>query len=48
MTDGQAAVDPATTNQGEFDHCRARDWGDAVAYFCDPDGNVIALARRLS
>lgn len=22
-----------------------RDWGDDVAYFADPDGNVIALAR---
>jgi predicted enzyme related to lactoylglutathione lyase len=22
-----------------------RDWGDEVAYFADPDGNVIALAR---
>ena len=25
-----------------------RDWGDEVAYFSDPDGNVIALARTLS
>lgn len=24
-----------------------RDWGDEVAYFSDPDGNVLALARRL-
>ena len=23
-----------------------RDWGDTVAYFADPDGNVIALAVR--
>jgi len=23
---------------------RARDWGDTVAYFADPDGNVIAVA----
>jgi uncharacterized glyoxalase superfamily protein PhnB len=22
-----------------------RDWGDEVAYFADPDGTVIALAR---
>ena len=22
-----------------------RDWGDDVAYFADPDGNIIALAR---
>jgi catechol 2,3-dioxygenase-like lactoylglutathione lyase family enzyme len=25
-----------------------RDWGDEVAYFADPDGNVLALARRPS
>jgi predicted enzyme related to lactoylglutathione lyase len=25
-----------------------RDWGDGVAYFADPDGNVIALARPLT
>ena len=24
-----------------------RDWGDEVAYFADPDGNVIAIARPL-
>jgi len=22
-----------------------RDWGDEVAYFADPDGNILALAR---
>jgi predicted enzyme related to lactoylglutathione lyase len=22
-----------------------RDWGDEVAYFADPDGNVVAVAR---
>ncbi len=26
---------------------RRREWGDEAAYFADPDGNVIALARRL-
>lgn len=31
-----------------LDQCRARDWGDEVAYFSDPDGNIIALARALS
>lgn len=31
-----------------LDSCRARDWGDAVAYFADPDGNILALARPLS
>lgn len=24
-----------------------RDWGDEVAYFADPDGNVIAVARPM-
>jgi predicted enzyme related to lactoylglutathione lyase len=24
-----------------------RDWGDEVAYFADPDGNVLALARPI-
>lgn len=24
-----------------------RDWGDEVAYFADPEGNVVALARPL-
>ncbi len=23
-----------------------RDWGDEAAYFADPDGNVLAVARR--
>lgn len=31
-----------------LDECRPRDWGDEVAYYSDPDGNVIALARTLS
>lgn len=26
----------------------ARDWGDEAAYFADPDGNVIVVARPLS
>jgi predicted enzyme related to lactoylglutathione lyase len=25
-----------------------RDWGDEAAYFADPDGNVVVLARPLS
>lgn len=25
-----------------------RDWGDACAYFADPEGNVLVLARPLS
>jgi uncharacterized glyoxalase superfamily protein PhnB len=24
-----------------------RDWGDEAAYFADPDGNVLVLARPL-
>jgi catechol 2,3-dioxygenase-like lactoylglutathione lyase family enzyme len=24
-----------------------RSWGDEAAYFADPDGNVVAVARRL-
>lgn len=27
---------------------RPREWGDEAAYFADPDGNVVAVARRLS
>ena len=26
---------------------REREWGDEAAYFADPDGNVVAVARRL-
>jgi hypothetical protein len=25
-----------------------RGWGDEAAYFADPDGNVVAVARRLA
>ncbi len=25
-----------------------KDWGDDVAYFADPEGNVIALAKRMT
>ena len=24
-----------------------RSWGEEAAYFADPDGNVVAVARRL-
>jgi uncharacterized glyoxalase superfamily protein PhnB len=24
-----------------------KDWGDEVAYFADPEGNVLAVARRV-
>ena len=26
---------------------RERDWGEEVAYFADPDGHVIAVARQM-
>jgi uncharacterized protein len=26
----------------------ARGWGEEAAYFADPDGNVVAVARRLA
>jgi predicted enzyme related to lactoylglutathione lyase len=26
---------------------QARDWGDEAAYFADPDGNVVVLARPI-
>lgn len=32
----------------ELSAAAARDWGDVVAYFADPDRNVIALARPIS
>ncbi len=25
----------------------ARDWGDEAAYYADPDGNVLVVARKL-
>ena len=31
-----------------LDRRRPRDWGDEVAYFSDPDGNILALAQPLS
>lgn len=30
----------------ELSPAAARTWGDEVAYFADPDGNVLALARK--
>jgi len=27
---------------------KLRDWGDEAAYFADPEGNVVVLARRNS
>ena len=31
----------------ELSPLQARDWGDAAAYSLDPDGHVLAFARRL-
>ena len=29
----------------ELSPCALRDWGDYAAYFADPDGNVLVIAR---
>ena len=29
----------------ELSPCARRDWGDEAAYFADPDGNVLVVAR---
>ena len=31
----------------EVDPLKNRDWGDAAVYLSDPDGHVLAFARRL-
>ena len=44
-----AAVEDLKRAGGRMlDALRERDWGDEVAYFADPDGNVVALARPIS
>ena len=30
----------------QLSELKLRDWGDEAAYFADPDGNVIVLARK--
>jgi predicted enzyme related to lactoylglutathione lyase len=30
----------------QLSELKSRDWGDEAAYFADPDGNVIVLARK--
>jgi flavin reductase (DIM6/NTAB) family NADH-FMN oxidoreductase RutF/predicted enzyme related to lactoylglutathione lyase len=35
-----------TAGAAPLSKVRIRDWGDEVAYFADPDGHVIAVARR--
>jgi predicted enzyme related to lactoylglutathione lyase len=49
VDDLEAAIENVTRAGGRvLDPLRERDWGDEVAYFADPDGNVVALARPLS
>ena len=49
VEDLQAAIDRLT---GAGARClsplAARDWGDDAAYFRDPDGNVLVVARPLN
>lgn len=35
----------ASAGVTQLSSASARDWGEVVAYFADPEGNVIALAR---
>lgn len=40
------AIERVRTAGGrELSALAARDWGEEVAYFADPEGNVLALAR---
>lgn len=32
----------------KIDDEKARDWGDSVAYCADPDGHILAFAKRLT
>lgn len=32
----------------ELSPCAPRDWGDEAAYFADPEGNVLVVARPLA
>jgi len=32
----------------EISKIQDRDWGDAVGYLSDPDGHLIAFAKRIS
>jgi len=48
VTDLEAAVQRlARAGARELSPIAARDWGDEAAYFADPDGNVIVVARPL-
>lgn len=46
VTELETAVDRlARAGARELSPLAARDWGDEAAYFADPDGNVIVVAR---
>jgi len=32
----------------KIDEEKSRDWGDSVAYCADPDGHILAFAKRLT
>lgn len=32
----------------QLSELKVRDWGDEAAYFADPDGNVVVLARTIN
>lgn len=45
----QAFYDRALQNGAKaISEAKDRDWGDSVAYAADPDGHIIAFARRLA
>lgn len=42
-----AAAQLVRAGARELSPASARDWGDEAAYFADPDGNVLVVARPL-
>ena len=49
VDDIQAAIDRLTrAGARALSPLTPRDWGDEAAYFADPDGNVLVLARPLN
>jgi uncharacterized protein len=45
---GRAIAQLRAAGAIELSPAQPRDWGDEAAYFADPDGNVIVVARPLS
>lgn len=43
----QAISDLRSAGATELSPLAAREWGDEAAYFSDPDGNVLVVAREL-